>query len=532
MKRYLNFISEEARLRDNRAVSRDKISEIETKAEREKSIRIDDPMQSGPLIGRISGLINQSRELVFSGLNRSEQDEIVKKLQDLAIDVIMNEYGDILGDVNLDIRMVPYGQVSNEVPSIRGVRQQPPHRREASRMASEIPSEETPEETQTPPDQSDRKKSFLSGLLGGGSGKAKKPEKPDWTTTQEFKSGVEVTKLINAIAQGEAKNTKHIIHSDYVKGKLEEIFGSKWNQIFRAWDEITKIADKLDWILPIEHRSELLSADQQNLGGAVQVTWDVNEEEEEEVSKRSEDILKKIEEGGDLDDEEIGDELEDLFAMTDNKPKITAVGVDFPMLIHETVKGIYQLIGSAWFPSGDAGETEIKKAELIKSMTSSFEDEVEDQRYGPYLAGELRDFVNSCPGIDKYPNIREYLWGDMCYMARTEVGRLEFLEIFKGILEKTPEAKRKVTKMIDNIIKRLDDYESEVNRSNIDFEYSDDEYSDTDDISTPDVPVRGYSDMSRRELQEMIDDILDSGINTEDDRKKISELTKELDKRG
>jgi hypothetical protein len=129
------------------------------------------------------------------------------------------------------------------------------------------------------------------------------------------------------------------------------------------------------------------------------------------------------------------------------------------MLLHETVKGIYQLIGAAWLPSMEASEKEKKKAEIIKTATSSFEDEAEDFRYGPYLAAALRDFINTCPNVERYPNIREYIWGDMCYMAQTKEGKKQFLELFKGILEKTDKAKKQVTDMIGDIIERIKEYE-------------------------------------------------------------------------
>ena len=201
------------------------------------------------------------------------------------------------------------------------------------------------------------------------------------------------------------------------------------------------------------------------MAGAVQVSWPEAEENEGEEGqdekedcpscKDAENILKNIEEGGDLDDNK--EEISDL--LSNGNPKITAVGVDFPMLLHETVKGIYQLIGAAWLPAMGASEKDIKKAEIIKTATSSFEDEAEDFRYGPYLAAALRDFINTCPNVDRYPNIREYVWGDMCYMAQTKEGKKQFLELFKGILEKTDKAKKQITEMINDIIDRIKEYE-------------------------------------------------------------------------
>ena len=68
------------------------------------------------------------------------------------------------------------------------------------------------------------------------------------------------------------------------------------------WDDTTKLADKLDWIIPIEHKADMMRNQMGGLVGAVEVKWPEAEEngeeepEDDEVpSPRSaEDILKEI----------------------------------------------------------------------------------------------------------------------------------------------------------------------------------------------------------------------------------------------
>jgi hypothetical protein len=419
----------------------------------------------------------------------------------LAFKVIDSEYGDILQNVDLKIKLVPVGAVTSEVPKTRDIQVRPSERKQKE-LADELKDEKKPE-------QKDKKSSFLDDLL------AEKPKPIDWLKTMEYKMGVDVAKLINAIGQGEAKNTKQILHSEIVKSGLKEIFGTKSDDIFRTWDQISKEADKLDWLIPIERKASMMGDSPQGTAGAVQVSWPEAEEGGEDCpsSEDAEDILKKIEKGQDLED--LSDDISEL--LSNGNPKILAVGVDFPMLLHETVKGIYQLIGSAWLPSEKDSKEEIKKAEIIKTATSSLEDESEDFRYGPYLAAALRDFINSCPGADRYPNIREYVWGDMCYMARTEEGKKEFLELFKGILENTTSAKTKITRMIDDVISRIREFEISNIGSEDDWEKN---LSKTKDVEEDD-----YSNYSKKQL----DDALNAAIDKEDwdEVKKISSYLKE-----
>lgn len=525
MKSFNDFINE-AKLKGNTGVPEEKLKEIEIKAEQEKGIRVDDMRQSNQLGGQIMRLIDRSRQLMFSGKSRAESVEIEEKLVDLAKLVINTEYGDILQNVVLDVKLVPFGQVSNEIEDIRDVQEKPSEQKQRQ-QADELEEEEEPKKEES----TDKKKSFLDNLLGSKS----KKEKEDFLKSQEYKLGVDVAKLINAIGQGEAKNTKNILHSDIVKNGLSDIFGRNAEELFKVWDETSKVADKLDWLIPIDVKANLMAEHMGGMAGAVKVSWpeaeerDEDEESGEETgpsSQDAEDILKNIEEGGDIEDNQ--EQISEL--LSNGNPKITAVGVDFPMLLHETVKGIYQLIGAAWLPSMDATEKEKKKAEIIKTATSSFEDEAEDFRYGPYLAAALRDFINTCPNVDRYPNIKEYVWGDMCYMAKTKEGKKQFLDLFKGILEKTSAAKKQVTDMINDIIDRIKEYEiSQIGEPK--YNEPETEMEPEDEIekiirSTQQEPVateKEIKDMTstelgeyvktlrKKELQDLIDKSLDSG---------------------
>ena len=75
-------------------------------------------------------------------------------------------------------------------------------------------------------------------------------------------------------------------------------------------------------------------------------------------------ILKNLEE----DDADIDNEDEDIQELlSSGNPIIKSRGVDFPMLLHETVKGIYELIAAAGIPEDK------RTAGLVMSNTSTMD---------------------------------------------------------------------------------------------------------------------------------------------------------------
>jgi hypothetical protein len=81
-------------------------------------------------------------------------------------------------------------------------------------------------------------------------------------------------KLMRLIAQGEAKNTKHILAMPEVKDGIKEILGDqRGEELLQTLDRIVKAADKLDWVLPPQMRGA--GMDQSDaFGGAVDIDWE------------------------------------------------------------------------------------------------------------------------------------------------------------------------------------------------------------------------------------------------------------------
>jgi len=371
MKKFSDFIKEEIDLRGNSGVPRDFMRNSEEEAERNLGIRPDDESQMREVWPDFQRKMGQSMQMMMQGpdgrpLGRPQMQERVEALQNLAKDLIMDEYGDILEasskPVELDIKLVMMGQVNQNVPDLRDVPSTPERN----------PRED---ETHESEDEEDQDSECADGSCSNDD------EDNDETTEDDQPTGSVLNaamkkKILNMLTQGEGKATKDIIKaSPIVEDGLQRIFGNNGERILRIWSEMSDIADKMDWIIPIQDKARMMSGNSGGMAGATDVTW--------ESLNNSTFSIQLLKENQDY-----------------RKITIKAVGVDFPMLIHEAVKGIYLLIQSA------AIKKDKEFAKKVKAATSSFLDEAQDFRYGVTAQAMFNDFINACKDSQKYRQMR------------------------------------------------------------------------------------------------------------------------------
>ena len=411
MKKFKKFL-EEVTIKGNSGIPGENpntnpkyLNDVERRANQRLGLRGNEfPGALRQLGGEIMDLLTRSQQLV-----RGHETE----LEQLAETVIRNNYSGILHEVELDIKIVRPGQVKQF-------------------MDEETEDDEFPQFRQV--------------------------KDPD--TIKE----IEKAKISNNIIQGEAKNTKQMLHLPEVKEGLADIFGERVsNQLFTIWVRMTQIADKMDWIIPIDIKAGMMEEQPEGMAGAVKVDWKPKEKKDDDDEEDDKEEKKYS-----LEDDINGEEEEEN---TENFGQvIRARGVDFPMLLHETVKGIYELIAANGIPDDE------NVARTVKMNTSSFADEAEDFRYGPEIAADLRDFINKSPNIDRYPNLREFVFGKM--VDRNYMSTNDFLILMKGILLGTSEARRKIDQILNEVVSELDKWESD---EVLGHEGSEDRYKDDEE---------------------------------------------------
>lgn len=418
MKTFGEFLKEEVDLRGSKVVPSDFMSKSEEEARQSLGVALDDERQMGRIWPEFEQNMMQSNQLLRTGqdgreLNQEQLEERIKRLELLAETVVREEFGDILDTaikpIELNIKLVRQGSVANQISDIRNVPQR-----------AEQPSEEQQEEQ----DKKDEEKRKKEEEERSEEEKAQHAEEGEEVPGTNLSLAIDKKKLLNMITQAAGKSTKDIIRvSETVEEVLTQIFGERQGkQILDKWVRMSDLADKMDWVIPINRKSEMMKNMPQGMAGACQVIWESHSGSEYNMSLLLEKEATKI--------------------------VIKSVGIDFPMLIHETIKGIYLFLQSG------AVKKDKETAKIIKKATSSFMDEAQDFRYGPPALEMLVKFVNKFPESSEYKRLDTRVFTILAYDKERAKDEAK---------ESSPEFKQYLEKRAD--ICRTDDQFSEIMKS-------------------------------------------------------------------
>ena len=533
MKNYLQFLKEEVDLKGNKGIDDDFMKKAEDQAKQNLGVT---PNTNGPVSGDIGSLMRRSAQLLTSGLNTDQIEERYTKLEQLAKRVIMDEYGDIIEasekPVELLIKLIrPNQSVLGEVPNLLNVPAESDERPEYSE------EEETEDEVDQPQGQPQSQEetedeeeeddfmSFFNDDTDYEDQEEENPEEVEELTNKDVAMAIDKKKILNMITQGEGKATKDIIKfSEVVETGLREILGDSYRELLDVWVKTSEVAHKLDWAVSDKAKGSMMKNMPGGLAGAVDLTW--------ENAKSKFNKIHLLTENTDF-----------------NKIVIRAYGIDFPMLLHESIKGIYLLLQSSAIKKDD------EIAEEIKRATSSFKDESQDFKYGVVAQNMFRDFINACKDANKYTQMRARVFAQLA-VDKGRGGRYtdkEFLEITKSLFSvfdskieagKTSfvinqerfaqsKAKSEIEKVVADIVSAEDEYRDELNKWEMEQRFGhnapepqgegdEQDYPEQGEESQSDIDrlVRqslekpeqgdGESELTKREIQELIDDALDA----------------------
>jgi len=402
MKTFGEFLKEEVDLRGNKGITSDFMSKSEEQARRALGVRPDDERGEMPRIWpEFEQNMMQSNQLLRIGqdgreLNPEQLEERIKRLEVLAETVVREEFGDILDTaikpIELNIKLVRQGSVSNQISDIRDVPQR-----------AEQPTEQQQEEQ----DKKDEEKRKEEEEEKSEEEKVQHAEEGEEVPGTNLSLAIDKKKLLNMITQAAGKSTKDIIRiSETVEQELTQIFGERQGkQILDKWVRMSDLADKMDWVIPIDRKSQMMKNMPQGMAGACQVIWESHSGSEYNMSLLLEKEATKI--------------------------VIKSVGIDFPMLIHETIKGIYLFLQSG------AVKKDKETAKIIKKATSSFMDEAQDFRYGPPALEMLVRFITKFSEANDYKRLDTRVFTILAYdKERAKDEAKESSPEFKQYLEK------------------------------------------------------------------------------------------------
>jgi len=226
-------------------------------------------------------------------------------------------------------------------------------------------------------------------------------------------------RFINSLIQGASKKGHYMFHL------VEEQLNRINPELLNLYGVLMSINDLLYWILPDQM---VMSAAQSGQGM----------EGKEEVDE------------------------------TTDPPTIKAKGLFFPILVHELVKGVYEVMGTQGLPDDP------KSAEMVMSQTDTLPYEIWDLRLGPVIWEKFTEAYPDKLYEDDMREIQNYLFSRFSALT-TE----EFFEVAKMILSGSNEGKKIVSNMVDEIIEELktEDYEDAMSQ------FDDDDEDDNDGLS-------------------------------------------------
>lgn len=287
---------------------------------------------------------------------------------------------------------------------------------------------------------------------------------------------VDKRKILNNIMQGEAQN----VHT----------------MLFNKKDEIDAISNGV-----VETSLRFLELNEK-------IIWDSNKPPLEEMMKRMPDMANAVEvdwkkncEDGNCSKGESQEE----------ETKVIKVrAIELTMVIHEAVKGIYELIMANAIPADS------EMAKKIMMETDTIGDEEEDIKYGKFIASDLNTYIvgfidEFYPNAASIDNIKEFVYGGLAAL-NAEI----FLDFMKKVLTGDSESANRIlknTNIVEDIIASFDEYDN----------FDDEDYSvePQDNNQQNDEPM--YVNMSPSELDKELNIALDSG-----DFEKVREIQKYL----
>ena len=165
--------------------------------------------------------------------------------------------------------------------------------------------------------------------------------------------------------------------------------------------------------------------------------------------------------GGQMGQSEVDEETD--------PPTVKAKAVTFPLLVHELVKGVYEIFGSHGLPDDP------RQQEMILNAEDTLPSEIWDSRLGPIF---WEKFMASYP-IELFDEDKKHIQHYL-FMRFSALSAEEFMGASKMILRGDPSGQKFIQRMVDEIIKDLKDKDYREAMGDEDDEDGDDDLSGVD----------------------------------------------------
>lgn len=327
------------------------------------------------------------------------------------------------------------------------------------------------------------------------------PEKGlDSNTPEDIKYGVYKNKVIDMMGQGSGFELEEIMDSyGDLENELDSIFGKGKGEQFKDLTIKTmEMGNRADWAFPSDPKASAMKSRPGGTMGASYVDWQKDPKQIWIISR----------------------------------------GVDFALILHETIKALTRLA-----PKAVANTGNLEREKEIKKHTSSFRDESDDFKYGRPLRIMFRLFAEECmkgynKKIDDKAAMVEYIFIELSRHPKNggEYGDKGFMMIIIGIISvfslengkfvinqedfSDCFSKNQIIGILDTITRDWPEDGDVVQAGQVEQD------DDIEELKRKTAQREGdLSNLSSKEIEDLIDDALDAG-----DLERAKELGKFLKK--
>lgn len=386
------------------------------------------------------------------------ESQYKRELEQLAIKIVLKEYA--IPEDKLNISATITGGIS----STEGMRQQrgPEVNEPEVNIDDEEDEEDAPQQQQPQDDDFIRDEKLLAKAL------------------QDLSLEKAKRRLSNALIQGAAKEG-HYLYSGSIKtgeGELDftrvstlikQIVGeADGEELIRSYGLMMSINDSLYWQMSNDQIKNLSSS----VAGRVQVIFQSPESE-----GGDEDDQEQPDMGGqeDDDDGEGGEE--------DNRVKIIAQGINFVVLVHEITKGVFEVLAGSGIPDDKETFRKVDESEDI------LQKEMWDLRLGPAIWNRLKSQIPNKYSDEDSKSIKNFLLSEIFGLPAKQ-----FLVFLREVISGSQKGAQLIQRVIDGIVKDLNDeeYEDAMSQFDAELEGLSDE-TDNDDLKNFIMGIPGIS---------------------------------------
>ena len=262
--------------------------------------------------------------------------------------------------------------------------------------------------------------------------------------------------LINSIIQGASKRGHYMYQ--LVGDKLREITGS--DELYNDYGIMMSVNDANYW----QFSPSMIKGASDSVAGKV-----------------------KTEFPGDDETGETGDEGEE--GGEEQKVKIVARGINFPVLIHELIKGVFEILGSHGQPGEYTNPQDREMYQQAQKLESTLEKEMWTLLLGPAIwdriIGQFPDQVI----LENGKKLQNYM-----LMHIFQLPAKQFLVLMKEVVSNSENGKRLMTDLMASIQQMFNQqyYEESLNQFNDELETMSDE-TETDNLKDFILGIPGIS---------------------------------------